>query len=76
VWAATGRRRNRDDISGSPLLHAGKDALDGEKRRREVPVDGGMPSFLADVLDRSRRDVATAGVRDEHIDGPELFLDA
>src|SRR5262249_2274046 len=75
VRLPSGRRRDRDDAAGPSLLHARQNALDRQKRRREVPLDGGVPTLLAYLLDRSGPGEAAPGVRTEEVNRAQHAFD-
>src|SRR6266550_1077238 len=75
MGSAAGRRRNRDDVAGLPLLHTGQDALDREERPGEIAFDGCVPPFLGRVLERTGRGIATTRIGDEDLDRPKLSFD-
>src|SRR5262249_19149125 len=75
VRPASRRRGDRDDAAGLSLLHTRQDALDRQKRRGEIPFDGGVPTLLAYLLDRSGLRKAAASIRHEDVDLSQRIFD-
>jgi hypothetical protein len=57
-------------------LHAGQEALDGQKGRRQIGIDGRVPIPLAERLERGGWRRAAASVGDEDADGTKSSLNA
>src|SRR5262249_36303675 len=77
VWMrpAPRGRGNGDDAAGPPLLHRRQHALDGKKRGRQIALDGGAPSVLTDLFQRSGHREAAAGIGDDDVDWSERSFD-
>src|SRR5262249_39619635 len=75
IGEARRRRRDRDDVAAAPLFHAGQEALDSQKRAREVELDRCAPALQRDLFDRTGRRDAGSRIRDEDIDRAEHALD-
>src|SRR5882724_1973034 len=75
VRSSTGGRGYCDNVARLPFLHSRQNALDGQKGRRDIAVDGCVPAFFADLLQRSGLSKATPGIRNQDIDGSECLFD-
>jgi hypothetical protein len=72
---ATGERgpARRPELDDMVMM---QDALDGQKRRREISVDRRAPVLFAHLFERSRRRCREpAGVCDEDVDRSQVILD-
>ena len=68
-------RGDRDDAARFSLIHTGQNALDRQKSRGEIPIDGSAPTILAGLLNRPRQGKATAGVRNEDVNRSQSIFD-
>src|SRR5215472_18071386 len=71
VRSSTGSRGYGDNVAGLPFLHSRQNALDGQKGRCEIAVDGCVPAFFADLLQWSGLSKATPGIRNQDINRSE-----